>query len=183
MSKLVEILSRYQELCDFCDTFWRNVFDLMPEQCACASASGCSTCCELQSVTMLEAFVIADYCRQNSVSVPGSQKAGPCPFLSKGRCRIYPARPLICRTHGLLLKGDEFAGKIVASCPFNFTKIDYEKLPESLALDADKVTEGLARLNAALCITLFSDAKEATTRIALADLANGTIGPEWFSIL
>jgi uncharacterized protein len=187
MASLNDILDRYNRLRAYCDAFWSGVFSKFPlEECACSA--GCSTCCELSSVNFLEAFTIATYCAETSFTF--SQKStieqerpargGPCPFLGNDRCRIYPARPVICRTHGLLLKSDEFSNRISASCPYNFTGVDYPRIDPALALDTDAITDNLARLNAAFCI-LKGDVARAHERVALRDLAGGTVGPAWFA--
>ena len=175
-----EIIDRYNKLRDYCDAFWKQVFGKFPTAFACGP--GCSTCCELQSVNFLEAFVIAGYRTDNNVApirFPRPEGTchceGTCPFLADGRCRIYPVRPLICRTHGLLLKSKDFKDRIAVSCPFNFASIDHAD-----ALDVDTVTAGLAKLNAAFCL-LLGDIKKASERIALGDLAHGKIGLSWFN--
>ena len=66
--------------------------------------AGCCKCCiDGLSVTMAEAAVIAklfpDF-RKLQPHAPGA-----CPFLDdNGLCRIYAARPYICRTHGLPMR-------------------------------------------------------------------------------
>jgi uncharacterized protein len=182
MTHLQDILDRYSKLCDYCDVFWRDCFAQLPRQ-ECACAEGCSTCCELSSVNFLEAYRIADYCANDPFvldNCSATGKAGPCPFLTNDRCRIYPARPLICRTHGLLLKSDDFERSITASCPFNFTSLDHDRIDEALALDIDRVTTGLAKLNIAFCM-VYGAAAQANERIALRDLSSGKIGRSWFN--
>ncbi len=183
MSKLQEIIDSHSKLRDYCDDFWKRIFDKFPEEFVCAA--GCSTCCELQSVNVLEAFVIADYCcTQNNLSgrtlIP-SPLGGACPFLADNRCRIYPVRPLICRTHGLLLKSREFSDRVALSCPFNFATVDHAAIDDADMLDIDAVTTGLAKLNAAFCM-LLGDVKKAKERIALSDLASGKTGRSWFAV-
>jgi uncharacterized protein len=179
LSKHQGIIDRYNDLRGYCDMFWKQVSGKFPMALACGS--GCSTCCELQSVNFLEASVIARYCADNKVApIRSSRPQSTCPFLTDGRCRIYPVRPLICRTHGLLLKSKDFKDRIAVSCPFNFTSMDYAAVADRDALDVDTVTAGLAKLNAAFCL-LHGDIKKASERIALVDLANKNIGPSWFN--
>jgi Fe-S-cluster containining protein len=84
-------------------------------------APGCSACCRSVAVdvTPLEALVVADYLRANfdepqlaeiqkrlksnsatrGAGSPGEMRKvqATCAFLSdEGRCRVYPARPLVC---------------------------------------------------------------------------------------
>lgn len=45
----------------------------------------------------------------------------PCLFLDEGRCRIYEARPIICRSQGLPLRSREIAApRHLDWCPLNF---------------------------------------------------------------
>jgi Fe-S-cluster containining protein len=183
-----DILDKYKKTCAYCDAFWKRVFEKFSNQCACKS--GCSACCELQSVNLLEAFVIADHCSRDrkgrghkclGVSSASPRPDNACPFLADNRCRIYPARPIICRTHGLPLKSREFTDRIAVSCPFNFTTLDHTAIDDGYALDTDAVTLDLAKLNAAFCL-LLGDVKKANERIALRDLANGKIKRSWFAL-
>lgn len=42
------------------------------------------------------------------------REEGRCRFLDEGRCRVYAARPWICRTYPFMLDGDRL---IVSECP------------------------------------------------------------------
>lgn len=172
MSTSQKIINQYKKLRSYCDGFWKQTKDKYPAEIACSP--GCSICCELQSVNFLEAFVIAEHRGRGGSSAPPPSGTS-CPFLSDNRCRIYPVRPLICRTHGLLLRSKEFSGRTAPSCPFNFTSADPAALSDTYALDIDAITAGLAKLNAAFCM-LLGGVKKAKERIALRDLASGKIG-------
>ena len=178
MSSFQEIADSYKKLCNYCETFWNRVAGKFPAEFACAP--GCSTCCELQSVNLLEAYVIAGHCGPGIPSAPRLPDSG-CPFLTNNLCRIYPARPIICRTHGLLLKSREFRDRTAPSCPFNFTTVDHAAIDDGYALDVDMVTMDLAKLNAAFCL-LLGDIKKVSERITLRDLASGKIGRPWFGV-
>lgn len=179
MSKLQEILCRYKKLCDYCDGFWDRVFNKFPGAFACAP--GCSTCCELPSVNYLEAFIIAGKNRNNKIIRAAAEgTGGQCPFLDNDRCSIYTSRPLICRTHGLLLKSKEYSYSMTISCPFNFTGADLDTIDPSLVLEIDTVSNNLARLNAAFCLLHGGSVKKAGERIPLRDLADGNITGDFF---
>lgn len=67
--------------------------------------AGCDSCCvDGLSVLPVEAAAIARYVDGNDVEFVA--KGGRhCVFLADdGRCAVYAARPLLCRTHGLPLK-------------------------------------------------------------------------------
>jgi Fe-S-cluster containining protein len=178
MATLQEISNHYEKLCNYCDNFWKRTVDEFPDAFACAP--GCSTCCELQSVNFLEAYVIAGYVSDHLRQSVCPPSEGRCPFLADDRCRTYRVRPLICRTHGLLLRSKEFTDRIAVSCPFNFTDIDHATIDDAYILDVDTVTTGLAKLNAAFCM-LLGDVKKTKERVSLSDLASGKIGQAWFN--
>jgi Fe-S-cluster containining protein len=182
MSKIQEVVNKYNRICRYCDRFWKHTKDKYPTGIKCSA--GCSPCCELQSVNLLEGFIIAEHLSRGSssgISFSPPLRKEACPFLDDHRCRIYPARPLICRTHGLLLRSKDFTDRMSASCPFNFTSLDHAAVSDADALDVDSITNNLARLNAAFCMAL-GDVKKAKERIALRDLTDGKIGRSWFGV-
>jgi Fe-S-cluster containining protein len=83
-----------------------------PEELACKK--GCSNCCHQRvAVSEAEVDLILNYCQDHNIEIDkihlGNQlnklasdyhfdKMSACVFLSqKGECKIYPARPLVCR--------------------------------------------------------------------------------------
>jgi hypothetical protein len=105
---------------------------------------GCTGCCQ-QHLTILpiEAAALREYVasldaptqvrlrqqalaarEQETASAP-TTPAVPCPALVEGACAVYPARPVICRTHGFpllyLLDDDDPTSGILDVCPLNFT--------------------------------------------------------------
>lgn len=163
---LLRIVSNYRKLCGYCDLVWEKVKQRFSAEVQCQK--GCSACCELQSVNQLEAFLIRMHLETHDLKCselsPGEDR---CPFLFEQSCTIYEARPLICRTHGLVLKSRDFDSPS-PSCPDNFKSLPKPELPQDLILDADIVTENLMRLNLAFCICTERDAEE---RISLAKLS------------
>jgi Fe-S-cluster containining protein len=165
------ILDAYSVLTGYCDAFWKRVAARFPDQFACHA--GCGICCTLTSVNHLEAAVIAAHVADHPLPPghdPAAEAVAPCPFLTADRCSVYAARPLICRTHGLPLRGTEFSERIMHSCPYNFAAMEIAEIDDSFALDIEKISLNLARLNQAWCLThgLESSAAE---RVMLADLA------------
>ncbi len=62
---------------------------------------------------------------------------------AQGLCRIYAARPLICRTHGMLILSDDG----LDHCPWNFQ--DLEEVDEDLPFRLENLHGTLLRLNLA----------------------------------
>lgn len=67
--------------------------------------SGCSSCCvDGLSVLPVEAFAIAAHVAAHGLTTLRAD-GDACVFLDgDGRCVVYAARPLLCRTHGLPLR-------------------------------------------------------------------------------
>ena len=59
----------------------------------------------------------------------------------QGLCTIYEARPLICRTHGMLILSEEG----LDHCPWNFQDLD--EVDEDLVFRLENIHETLLRLN------------------------------------
>ena len=104
---------------------------------------GCDSCCAAGlSVLPVEAEHIARHLEAFPVDDVGA-RADRCTFLDGGgACRIYAARPLLCRTHGLALKtssSQHASLRIVddvSVCGLNYT----QRSPAAAeVLDADRV--------------------------------------------
>lgn len=159
-----ELLKSYDNLCAYCDQFWKAVFLKYPGQISCRA--GCSICCELQSVNALESFVISRFLTAKIIK-PADER---CPFILDNLCGIYEARPIICRTHGLVFKTDECPQSISISCPYNFNDPEIELGPTDL-LDIDKLSMNLAKLNYVFC-TLIDKPEWITSHFLLKDIAD-----------
>ena len=174
MDQLPTILANYQKLCGFYDSLWKRVRKAYPSEIACRE--GCGICCELQSVNQLEAHVIRSYIKNNDHKkiLGDKENTSACPFLYNQSCRIYAARPLICRTHGLILHSIEFTRTWhVATCPYNFPSHHPDDIPPELAIDADNATKNLTNLNLAFCMVGGIDIRdEKQSRVPLKELAS-----------
>jgi Fe-S-cluster containining protein len=151
---------------------------------------GCEACCHVRiGVFAVEAAPIRDALAELAVRDPQLRArvrhqaddpahADRCALLVDGRCAVYDARPLICRSHGLPIAAEPLAtsGKPdlqVDHCPLNFQN---EPPPRASVLRLDAVNQPLS-----LLATLWSastepsgspvDGSPADTRIDLADLA------------
>lgn len=118
---------------------------------AIACAPGCCDCCVDLSVFPVEFFAISLAMTQRGFDVRRAvaPREGSCRFLAGGRCRIYPYRPIICRTHGVPVAfvsetGDPALHE-VSFCERNFQGVH----PEHLVFDEENTLD-LDRLNLSL---------------------------------
>lgn len=108
---------------------------------------GCAACCQPFSVFALEAAIIAE----GAAGLTAASEPGLCAFLENGLCRIYPLRPIICRSQGLpLAYVDERRQSIeVSACLINFPEDTEFTMDELLFLD--EINRRLAALNICYC--------------------------------
>ncbi len=83
--------------------------------------AGCSDCCQAGlTVTGVEAAAIRAHLAELDDAAREALRTAPrtgCAALdAEGRCRIYAARPLVCRTHGVPVRVEG----VVSACPRNF---------------------------------------------------------------
>ena len=118
-------VSRLPEVTAKVDSFFARVAERHGDDMQCAT--GCSDCCHVRlSVTEVEAAAI----RELVASWPAEQRAeladqGPpdrCAALhpATGRCRIYAARPLVCRSHGVPIRLTRQSLPVIEACHRNF---------------------------------------------------------------
>ena len=165
---LSTLFERYETLCRYCDDFFARVFHEFSAQMRCAK--GCSSCCLLETVAPLEAYIIASYLQPHT-HVVRTDTEGQCVFLEQGTCLIYPVRPIICRTHGLPMQYHDRQDYDV--CPLNFPDSNLQAIDENYVLNAELITNNLMRLNLAFCLLTQSSAKAAEAaekRISCIDI-------------
>jgi uncharacterized protein len=126
--------------------------------------SGCHDCCRQHfSLSPVESDAMADAVRAlppdtwqrvhehagRAVSLPSS----PCPLLIEGKCCVYLARPVICRTQGLpLLLQAEDGVPEVDFCRLNFTAPGAtDELEEDFLVDLEALNRTLALVNLDYC--------------------------------
>jgi hypothetical protein len=168
--RIGDVLARYRELCAWCDAFYTAVYRRQKARMKCRQ--GCGMCCILRNASPIEAAVIRDYLAGDGRDVPAlarnrSDPKEMCPLLVSDECSIYPARPIICRTHGLPMRYRRTG--VMQSCIENFRDIDTDGLDPGLVLDMDKVTQNLMRLNLAYCRIVGLEGT-AGERVSLASL-------------
>jgi len=172
MTTLEQILDNYSKLCAYCDSFFSSMRQIYGQDMKCAK--GCSACCELTSVSMLEAYVISrniisgNEPKNEAKAGAGIGDFGVCIMLKNNECCIYQYRPLICRTHGCVIAMDEQKNKR-ATCILNFIGNNLKTFPNQHVFDSSRITDNLMRLNLAFCIE--QGTKELSAeRISLSDL-------------
>jgi hypothetical protein len=120
-------VSRYPDLAAKADAFFARVQARHGSDMKCNT--GCHHCCHVRlSITRVEADAIrAEVAgwtaerrralRENAVAAPAEH----CVALAAGRCLIYAARPLVCRSHGAPIRmRDARSLPVVQACSNNF---------------------------------------------------------------
>ena len=123
--------------------------------------AGCSQCCiDDLSITKAELAVIEKLFPNFRDLQP--HRPGACPFLDEqGLCRIYAARPYICRTHGLPMRrlDDDEQTETRDICFVN-AHIDVLSLPATLCWTSQTAEIQLSIIN----IATFGDADRIPMR-------------------
>ena len=146
-------MSRLGELTAKVDAFFERVQARHGADMQCGT--GCSDCCHVRlSVTAVEAnairTLIAGFTVDQRRALATTSSPEHCAALdAAGRCRIYAARPLVCRSHGAPIRMRIDSLPIVQSCHRNFTHttpdadcvIDQETL-STLSLAVDRAEGG-----------------------------------------
>lgn len=145
----------YSTLIARLDAFFERVQQRYPQAVRCGS--GCADCCgrdlsllpfEIERLLTAAAGLAPD-CRQRVLErawrAQADAEAG-CALLEDDRCLVYPARSVICRTHGLPCLIENAAGKPELSiCPYNFDGL--QRVDGDCVLDLEPVNQALATIN------------------------------------
>ncbi|HEY1557601.1 MAG TPA: YkgJ family cysteine cluster protein [Kofleriaceae bacterium] len=124
-------MSRYHELTGKVDAFFARVE--ARHGCDMQCGSGCSDCCHVRlTVTGVEARAIrelvAAWPAEARAALAERARTGAtdrCAALdAAGRCSIYVARPITCRSHGAPIRMREGSLPVVQSCFRNFTQVE-----------------------------------------------------------
>lgn len=168
---------RYRELAVRVDAFFSKVEARHADRMQCAT--GCFDCCQSGlTVTQVEAARIAEHLghltqeqRLKVASRGGRPEEEGCAALDEaGRCMIYEARPLVCRSHGVPVKATLEKGHlpVVSSCPKNFGGgLDFVGIEADAVLDQATLSTILAALEAAYAAEVGAKRGERT---AIRDL-------------
>jgi Fe-S-cluster containining protein len=121
--------------------------------------AGCDACCHRRfSVTGVEADALRRHLGALSEAAREALRAravagdpSRCAALGDdGRCGVYEARPLICRTHGLALRfrDDRRHLPMLDACPKNYADTDLASLDPATVLDQTTLSTIVAALDA-----------------------------------
>jgi hypothetical protein len=117
-------VSRFGELTRKVDAFFTRVVDRHGDDMACGT--GCSDCCHVRlTITRVEAGAIRDlvsrWPRERRTDLANTGPTSHCAALdADGRCKIYDARPLVCRSHGVPIRMQQGSLPVVRACHRNF---------------------------------------------------------------
>jgi hypothetical protein len=148
-------VSRLDELTAKIDAFFVRVETRHGDDMRCST--GCSDCCHVRlTITATEAAAIRGEIaswqpdRRGALAANAAASTDRCSALDPaGRCLIYAARPVVCRSHGVPIRMREDSLPVVQSCFRNFTHatpepdciLDQETL-SALVLAVDRADGG-----------------------------------------
>ncbi|MDP8223897.1 MAG: YkgJ family cysteine cluster protein [Candidatus Lernaella stagnicola] len=174
MSRITEaeLLQKLRELHAQVDRTAAGIVERLPRSLKCGP--GCASCCQDDlTVFAVEALRIRrEFPDVLKGGVPGP--VGRCAFLDgEDRCRVYSARPYVCRTQGLPLRWlVEQDGEWVEYrdiCPINDDDFPLVELPESDCYPLGPAEEVLRELQ-------FLLGGDDLTRVALRSLISEATG-------
>lgn len=115
-------VSRLGELTAKIDGFFARVEARHGDDMQCQT--GCSDCCHVRlSVTEVEAAAIRAFVATHPVTP--TDRLDVCAALDTGgRCQIYEARPVVCRSHGVPIRLREGSLPVVRNCFRNFRETE-----------------------------------------------------------
>jgi hypothetical protein len=151
MNNRMESLQNYRNLVAKVDDLCRRITAEYGRHLACRE--GCADCCRHVSLFPVEAVALA----VALAALPAAQaapirdrartaSATACPLLESGRCLLYAARPVICRTHGFPLITGAGESRKIDFCPENFRGVT--SFPASAVINLDLLNTTLVAINA-----------------------------------
>jgi Fe-S-cluster containining protein len=154
-----EALAQYRGLRARVDAKFEEIRAAYPAEFACRT--GCHSCCKPSlTVNALEAEALGLFLEARPALVEelrelareNPHRGKRCAFLSAaGECRVYEARPLVCRSHGAPLQfrplGSKDEGERARdACPLNFTGTSLTQVPATSVINLDTIHTLLALL-------------------------------------
>ncbi len=172
------LFERYRALCEKVDAFAARVHARYGGELSCRP--GCDGCCKVRlTITEIEAAAIAALLaalapreRERIRARAQTAPEGRCAALDEqGRCAIYEARPLVCRSHGLAIRTRDPRGlPVVQACALNFVERGPAVVEPSFVLDQQTLSTVLFALDAALARLR---SRAASARVDLASSLRG----------
>jgi hypothetical protein len=148
---------RYGELVVRVDAFFARVRARHAVELACAP--GCDACCHVRpTVTSVEADAVRSLLasrtadeRARVAALAQRAEDGRCAALDEGgRCAIYAARPLVCRSHGLPIRmRDARSLPVIVSCEKNFVAAGPAAADADCVLDQETLSTILHAIDVA----------------------------------
>lgn len=149
----MQALKDYQDMIADVDRQCRRIVSRHKSHIACTR--GCAgNCCRIHiSVFPVEAVSLALALQEQAPDMRHRIQQiarqtgtfGPCPLLSEGACRMYDARAVICRTHGLPMLVKYKDHRSVGFCEKNFRHVS--SIPEEDTINLVKLNETLTAVN------------------------------------
>ncbi|MDB4954880.1 MAG: hypothetical protein JWO36_2449 [Myxococcales bacterium] len=161
-------MSRYPELAAKVDAFFSRVEVRHGADMQCRT--GCSDCCHTRlTVTAVEAEAIRDEVaswpddQRRALIANAAERVDVCAALDPaGRCLIYAARPIVCRSHGAPIRMHDKSLPVVQACFRNFTQRGPAAADPDCILDQTTLS--------AMVLAVDRDAGGDGSRIDLAEL-------------
>jgi hypothetical protein len=163
-------VSRYPELAAKVDAFFARVQARHAQDMRCDT--GCSHCCHVRlTVTAVEADavrqLVAGWPEQRRRALAdnvAAARSDRCAALDgNGRCLVYEARPIVCRSHGAPIRmRDARSLPVVQACPDNFSAHGPSAADADCVIDQETLS--------AMVLAVDRDAGNDGTRFDLADM-------------
>lgn len=164
-------LHDYRNLAAKVDVLCRRIAAEYRDCLACRE--GCDDCCLHISIFPVEAVALAaalrDLPAEEGARIRGLARlasSDACPLLENGRCLLYAARPIICRTHGFPLLSAERKG-VIDFCPKNFNGVN--SFPAAHVLNLDLLNTTLAAINAVFTASSGFSHRSGQERLTIAE--------------
>jgi len=169
----VENLGNYRNLVARVDELCRRIAAEYGEYLTCGE--GCDGCCRHVSLFPVEAVALAaalgglpaERAAHIRELARAASTADACPLLENGRCLLYAARPIICRTHGMPLLVSQEGKKRIDFCPKNFRGV--ASIPAVAVINLELLNATLAAINAVFSTSRRDSAEPEQHRLSIAE--------------